>query len=118
MSKRANTTVIGAFVIGAIALTLSAVVLLGTGQCRFSVWAPTVRQVELRIIAPQERVIPLDRTEGGYHLAVVDHIEPGTLYTYRLDGAVARPDPVSSNTVFGSILRTWLVPPRMISSGF
>jgi paraquat-inducible protein B len=32
MSKRANTTVIGAFVIGAIALTLSTVVLLGTGQ--------------------------------------------------------------------------------------
>lgn len=32
MSKRANTTVIGAFVIGAIALTLGAVMLLGTGQ--------------------------------------------------------------------------------------
>ena len=32
MSKRANTTVIGAFVIGAIALILSAVVLIGTGQ--------------------------------------------------------------------------------------
>ena len=32
MSKRANTTAIGAFVIGAIALILSAVVLLGTGQ--------------------------------------------------------------------------------------
>ena len=32
MSKRANTTAIGAFVIGAIALTLTAVVLLGTGQ--------------------------------------------------------------------------------------
>jgi paraquat-inducible protein B len=32
MSKRANTTVIGAFVIGSIALVLTAVVLLGTGQ--------------------------------------------------------------------------------------
>ncbi len=32
MSKRANTTVIGAFVIGAIALALGAVMLLGTGQ--------------------------------------------------------------------------------------
>jgi paraquat-inducible protein B len=32
MSKRANTTVIGAFVIGAIAMTLGAVMLLGTGQ--------------------------------------------------------------------------------------
>jgi len=32
MSKRANTTVIGAFVIGSIALILTAVVLLGTGQ--------------------------------------------------------------------------------------
>ena len=32
MSKRANTTVIGAFVIGAIALALGAVMLFGTGQ--------------------------------------------------------------------------------------
>ena len=32
MSKRANTTVVGAFVIGAIALILGAVVLFGTGQ--------------------------------------------------------------------------------------
>ena len=32
MSKRANTTVIGAFVIGAIALAMSVMVLLGTGQ--------------------------------------------------------------------------------------
>ena len=32
MSKRANTTVVGAFVIGAIALTLGAVMTFGTGQ--------------------------------------------------------------------------------------
>ncbi len=32
MSKRANTTVVGAFVIGAIALTLGAVMMFGTGQ--------------------------------------------------------------------------------------
>ena len=70
-------------------------VVLDAGQCRFSVWAPTARRVEVHIIAPQERVIPLDRTEGGYHLAVVDHVSPGTRYTYRLDGAVERPDPVS-----------------------
>jgi len=31
----------------------------------------------------------------GYHEAVVSHLEPGTLYRYRLDGEKERPDPAS-----------------------
>jgi maltooligosyltrehalose trehalohydrolase len=40
-------------------------------------------------------VAALEKKERGYHEAVVEGVEPGALYTYRLDGKKERADPAS-----------------------
>jgi len=52
-------------------------------------------KVEVRIVSPRESVVELERDEQGYHQAVIEEVEPGTLYLYRLDGEKERPDPAS-----------------------
>ncbi len=73
---------------------LGAVPLPG-GACRFRVWAPKARRVEVHLLGPQDRFVPLIPTERGYHHAVIENVPPATLYRYRLDGDKERPDPVS-----------------------
>ncbi|MBI3003378.1 MAG: malto-oligosyltrehalose trehalohydrolase [candidate division NC10 bacterium] len=68
---------------------------LGEGRCRFTVWAPLAEKVEVRLLAPRARVAPLDQGEGGYHHVVLEGVEPGSLYLFRLDGGRERPDPAS-----------------------
>ena len=63
------------------------------GRCHFCVWAPERERVELRIISPYDRIIPMEKNAGGYHQAVVD-ARPGARYYYVLDG-IQRPDPAS-----------------------
>jgi maltooligosyltrehalose trehalohydrolase len=70
-------------------------VYLGAGKCRFRVWAPKAERVEVRIVAPEERVIPLVREERGYFEGLADAIAPGTRYFFRLDGLREYPDPAS-----------------------
>ena len=67
----------------------------GDRRCRFLVWAPRVERVEVHILSPDDRIIPMERQEKGYHEIVADGIEPGALYFYRLDGQLERPDPAS-----------------------
>jgi len=47
------------------------------------------------MVAPLERLVPLEMKECGYYEAVVHDVAPGTRYLYRLDGATERPDPAS-----------------------
>ncbi len=74
-------------------------ILLGSlysdGQSRFCVWAPLHQRVELRIVSPRERIVPLEYDQRGYHRATVEGVEPGALYFYRMDGQKERPDPAS-----------------------
>jgi maltooligosyltrehalose trehalohydrolase len=65
------------------------------GGCRFLLFAPSARSVELRLLSPVERIVPMERDEAGYHHAVVDGVAPGASYLYRLDGRIERPDPAS-----------------------
>ncbi len=67
----------------------------GQGQCEFRVWAPLAEKVEVHFTAPREVLVSLTRAERGYYQAIVDGIEPGSLYFYRLDGKIERPDPAS-----------------------
>ena len=92
-------------------LTLGATPLEGS-QCQFLVWAPHVKNVEVRILDPRDsfsaattvqvpnrggdRLIPLEKRIRGYHAGVVAGVEPGTRYVYCLDGEKERPDPASS----------------------
>jgi maltooligosyltrehalose trehalohydrolase len=68
---------------------------LGRGRCRFRVWAPLSGRVEVHVLSPEERIIPLSGAERGYHQGIVEGVPPGSLYRYRLHGHRERPDPAS-----------------------
>lgn len=70
---------------------------LGDSRCEFRVWAPLPRQVALRIVAPKERALSLDRDDLGYWATTVDEVAPGSRYWYLLDGTTQRPDPASQS---------------------
>jgi len=66
-----------------------------TGSCEFLVWAPKIETVELHLLAPQERIVAMQREEGGYHCTSVDCAPPGAQYLYRLPDGREFPDPAS-----------------------
>ncbi|MBI4299672.1 MAG: malto-oligosyltrehalose trehalohydrolase [Chloroflexi bacterium] len=68
---------------------------LSAGRCRFRLWAPTTEQVEVHLLGREERLLPMEKSESGYHEATADGVEPGALYLFRLDGKIERPDPAS-----------------------
>ena len=68
---------------------------LGGGLGGFLVWAPLISRVEVHILSPEERIVPLEKVSRGYHYGVVQGVKPGTRYFYRLDGNTERPDPAS-----------------------
>src|ERR671918_943444 len=68
---------------------------LGEGRYRFRVWAPVAQSVEVHLLTSRTRLVPLAKRARGYHEAVIEGVEPGTLYRYRLDAALERPDPAS-----------------------
>ncbi len=69
-------------------------VYLGEGRCLFRVWAPKVNSLAVHVIAPQDRLLPLQR-QGEFFQGVFGDIPPGSLYFYRLDDRRERPDPAS-----------------------
>ncbi len=75
-------------------LTLGAVY-LGERTARFTVWAPKAERLELHLLAPRERLVPMERGTRGYWSAVATDVEPGTWYWYRLEGERDLPDPAS-----------------------
>jgi maltooligosyltrehalose trehalohydrolase len=75
-------------------LTLGSVC-LQNGGCRFDVWAPHANAVDVHILAPEERFIPLKKDAFGYHSGIVEDVSGGVRYLYRLDGQKERPDPAS-----------------------
>jgi maltooligosyltrehalose trehalohydrolase len=68
---------------------------LGDGQCRFLVWAPHAKSMEVRLLGPPERLIALQPIGRGYFQRVADQVEPGARYFFRIDGQRDRPDPAS-----------------------
>jgi maltooligosyltrehalose trehalohydrolase len=70
-------------------------VLVGENACSFLVWAPRARSVEVRIVEPRERAVPMQVAGCGYFHAVVEGISAGARYRYRLNGENERPDPAS-----------------------
>lgn len=67
---------------------------LGENTCRFRVWAPSIATVGVRLLRT-ERIVPLRRTERGYHEMVIENVRPGDGYFYDLGGEKLRPDPAS-----------------------
>jgi maltooligosyltrehalose trehalohydrolase len=69
--------------------------LVAGNRCEFRVWAPERERIELHIIAPRDRRIPMRKTATGYHEAVVEDCPEGTRYLYALDADHEHPDPAS-----------------------
>jgi maltooligosyltrehalose trehalohydrolase len=67
----------------------------GSGIGEFSVWGPLAREVALRLVSPEERLVSMEKAERGYWRCSVANVSPGALYFYRLDGERERPDPAS-----------------------
>ena len=68
---------------------------LGRERCEFLVWAPQARRVDLRLLSPKEKLVPMAADGSGYHWAAVAGLEPGAEYLFRLDRKLERPDPAS-----------------------
>ncbi len=66
-----------------------------SNACKFSVWAPHVKNVSLKLLTPSERLVPMERNAQGYWKVNVNDCLPGTLYYYNLDHNRDRPDPAS-----------------------
>jgi len=49
----------------------------------------------VHLLSPPERVVPLQRDAKGYYQALLEEIDPGTQYLYRLNGEKEWPDPAS-----------------------
>ncbi len=63
--------------------------------CEFTVWAPNVEVVDAHIVSPTDRLLKLSKESNGYHSGRFEDVAPGSLYFYRLDGTIERPDPAS-----------------------
>jgi maltooligosyltrehalose trehalohydrolase len=68
---------------------------LDNGRCRFLVWAPNADRLELKLLDPTERLLPMQPRDRGYYELTVEGVEPGTRYFYRIDRQRDRPDPAS-----------------------
>ena len=67
----------------------------GNGLCSFRVWAPRAQKLELHLLSPHEQAVFMKASERGYYEVVLDGVEPGSRYYYRIDGIRERPDPAS-----------------------
>ncbi len=82
-------------------------------RCEFLVWAPLAGAVDVRILSPQELLLPLTKDDRGYFYGASGGINPGTLYFYALDGRERWPDPASRSQPHGVH-----GPSQIIESGF
>ncbi|BAZ24322.1 malto-oligosyltrehalose trehalohydrolase [Kalymmatonema gypsitolerans NIES-4073] len=69
---------------------------LGDSRCEFRVWAPNAEAAAVKIVSPQERVLPMQQKEEGYWQVTDEEIQPGTQYFYQLNKGESRPDPASN----------------------
>lgn len=69
--------------------------LLDQGRCCFLLWAPKAERIDLHISWPRQLLIRMTSLRDGYFGVIVDGVEPGMRYRYRLDQGAAYPDPAS-----------------------
>ena len=65
------------------------------GLTEFSVWAPFKNFVELHVISPEDKIIPMKKRENGYWFLTLEDSVPVEEYFYRIDSDRDRPDPAS-----------------------
>ena len=67
----------------------------GKDSIKFTVWAPALEQVDLIIVAPEQKILPMTKDSFGYWQASISNAPPEILYFYRLNDEIDRPDPAS-----------------------
>jgi len=70
---------------------------LGNGRCIFSVWAPEKKSMQLHIVSPGDRIIPMIAATDGYFTIEVEGVLPGARYFFRPDNNGDLPDPASQS---------------------
>ena len=70
---------------------------LENGKYEFNLWAPFPRKVALKIISPEEKIIPMEKDKEGYWRTTIEGVTPATKYFYRLNDEEGRPDPASQH---------------------
>lgn len=61
----------------------------------FTVWAPLIRELKLKLVHPVDRLISMAPIERGYWRIATEEASPDTLYFYEPDASRDRPDPAS-----------------------
>ncbi|MEX0966145.1 MAG: malto-oligosyltrehalose trehalohydrolase [Bacteroidia bacterium] len=70
-------------------------------RCKFRVWAPFRKSVELHIEGKNESRFAMEQDGQGYWERVLDDIPEGTKYSFRLDQELTRLDPASRDQSAG-----------------
>ena len=65
------------------------------GSCAFCVWAPATARVELHLVSPKDRLVPMERDALGYCSVILKDVANGARYYFRLNGESDLPDPAS-----------------------
>jgi len=65
--------------------------LLDNHRYRFRVWAPRAASVDLIVLGPPERAIPMECDSDGYFSVEVDDVASGTLYSIKPSLALGLP---------------------------
>lgn len=68
---------------------------ISSGRCEFNVWAPFLSAVAVKILSPEERLVPMEKDMEGFWRATLTGITPAVRYLYRLSDEKDRPDPAS-----------------------
>ncbi|PRY09728.1 maltooligosyl trehalose hydrolase [Pontibacter ummariensis] len=61
----------------------------------FTVWAPEAELVEVVLHQPEKKTLPLQREAFGYWTGLAEDAGPGSLYTFKINKEIERPDPAS-----------------------
>jgi maltooligosyltrehalose trehalohydrolase len=69
--------------------------LLKTGGVDFRIWAPAASRVRTVVLEKHERIVDLNRREGGWFCGSDAESGPGTRYLFEIDGVHRVPDPAS-----------------------
>lgn len=68
---------------------------VGNKRCEFAVWVPFFNKVAVKILSPEEKVVPMEKDNEGYWKTTITGITPATKYFYLLGDETERADPAS-----------------------
>lgn len=68
---------------------------IGETTWEFVVWAPLLSSVQLHLLSPTSRIIPLEKDEQGYFSCSMEGLQDGYCYYFQTRQGIDRADPAS-----------------------